>query len=156
QLLADVVVQLAGDVRPLALLRLDQPRAEIADAIVARAQALLTVDQPLLGTAPPATLHQQARNQRGLREEHDQRGEDVRPIALEDRRFAKEDRRRRRYAGLAETPPSDLTPVDLRLVEIAFGDRNGVGRVAAQDTKGGLADGADLRRLNLETAANDA
>src|SRR4051812_48007493 len=54
--LADVVVQLAGDSRPLGLLGPEEAGAKIADAIVAPLERLLGAAQSLFGLLPACAL----------------------------------------------------------------------------------------------------
>ena len=55
-LLADVIVQLARDPRPFGFLRVQQPRAKIADAFVAAAQLEFAAPHLFFGLTPPGPL----------------------------------------------------------------------------------------------------
>src|SRR5262249_41971613 len=70
QLLADVVVQLARDARPLRLLRAEQASAEIADPLVAGAELLRAVPRLPFSGQPSALLKKQADDERNLRQQH--------------------------------------------------------------------------------------
>ena len=59
-LLIDVVVQLARDVRALGFLSGKQSAAEVADPLVARTQLSLTLPNPLLGFSSPCALNEKA------------------------------------------------------------------------------------------------
>ena len=60
-LLADIVVQFAGEARTFGVLGLEQPRPEIADALVAAAQLLVAATHVLLCLPSHPSLQQQRR-----------------------------------------------------------------------------------------------
>src|SRR6188472_2543410 len=100
QLLADVVVQLPGDAGTLLLLRLQQPPAEVADAVVTRLQRRLAPTQLLFGLSPSRSLNGQPSDQRSLRQEGRHGADNIESVTLPhrglsilDSRFGRETRR---------------------------------------------------------------
>jgi hypothetical protein len=68
QLLAQVVVQLAGETGPLRFLGGNQPAGEMLGFLVTRTQCRFAGSQRVLCEAPPGPLHEQRRDERRLRQ----------------------------------------------------------------------------------------
>src|SRR6516162_2031767 len=77
KLLADVVVQLAGDTCALRFLRAEQAATEIANPLVAGAQFLGAVARLSFSEQSPPLLNQQTDDESRLREQHDRGADDV-------------------------------------------------------------------------------
>src|SRR5262245_18326995 len=90
-LLTNGVVQLARDVRALGLLRVEEPGAEIPNALVGRAQLILALEHTLFGLTTPCALKEQPRDERRLRDEEDHGADDVDPVAIPERLLPIED-----------------------------------------------------------------
>ena len=118
-LLADIVVQFAGDARTFGVLGLEQPRPEIADALVAAAQRLLDRHAPdLLPAVASVAAASKPSDEERLGHQHRRCGEDVDLVAVPDGRFLEEHSRALRHSRLADAPTPQLSPVHLPDVQI--------------------------------------
>src|SRR5215204_800870 len=82
QLLADVIVEFARDARALAFLSVQQPSTDVADAIIAAGEVLLTSLQLTLCLSALTRLDQQPGNERALRQEDCAGAEQIGAVAL--------------------------------------------------------------------------
>src|SRR5258706_10113940 len=136
QFLTDLVVQVPGDPRPFNFLRAQNPRAEVAYAIVARAQIGPTFEYLLLGLTPSHSLNEQRWNGSALGEQERQRAEDVTLVTAPDAQLLKHGDRTGRHASSIDVPVLQLAPIHLRDVDLRRSDRDGVGLLAVQHLQG--------------------
>src|SRR5215471_10356442 len=156
ELLAHVVVKLAGDACALGFLRDEQPSAEVAYSFVTRPQFAGTLPREPFRSAASSLLYEQTRDERGLDDERRHRREDVEPVAVPESGLAEKDLRSRRNTRFADVPAAKLPRVHLVYVQIHGRDGNGVGLFTVQYPQAQLSNYLCLRPLPLETPANDA
>ena len=86
-LLADVVVQFAGDPRTLRVLGVEQPRPEVVDAPGTAAQRFFAAAQSIFGRSALPSLRKQAGDEKPLRHQHCRTAQHVDPGPLPHRRL---------------------------------------------------------------------
>ena len=114
QLLADVVVQIAGDVGARRFLGVDEAAGHVPDAIVAGAQRRFARPDRVVGAAQPRALPQQPGDQQQLRDHDDDRRHDVGAVQFPRGRHAEADVRARGKQRLVDAPAPQLPPVEHR------------------------------------------
>ena len=114
QLLADVVVQIAGDVGARRFLGVDEPPRHLPDAIVAGAQRRLARADGVVGAAQPRALPQQPGDQQQLRDHYHDRRHDVGAVQFPRGRHLETNVRARREPRLIDAPAPQLPPVEYR------------------------------------------
>ena len=114
QLLADVVVEIAGDVRARRFLRVDQTSGQLPDPLVARSNRRLTCQDRFFGATPSGSLHEESGDRQQLRGDHDDRADDVPAIGFPHGRREESDLRFRWQPRRVDAPSLDLAPVEGR------------------------------------------
>ena len=155
-LLADVVVEFAGNPRPFFLMRVQEASPEVPDPPVADLQ--LRRVRPHLGFGPltPDPLDHEAGNERRLNQENREDTEDIPTVAVPRRGLPEPDEHVARNALLGDCPSLQLPPVDLADVQVGRRDRNAVGGLPFEDAKREACKRPHLEAVALEAASDDA
>src|SRR6476620_5114463 len=122
-LLAHVIVKLACKFRTFRVLRGQHARGKAADFLVTGLQLLLTSPEVPLRLLPSPSMQEEAANQHGLRQKDRRRAQNVTPIAIPGLRLSKSDHCTGGNPRLADAPPLELTPIEIRH-ETGCGDGN--------------------------------
>ncbi len=155
-LLADVVVELARDVRSLGVLRSEQAYTKVVNTVVARAEFRLASTRPLFGPPQPYPLQEQDHDECRLREEQYRDSDDVASVTLQDARHLEHDARSRRHARIADAPALKLPPVHLIFVQGPRQERDAVRALAVEDAHREIGHGLHLPVGTQNTAADSA